>query len=204
MYPIAINAPERIDALGCVLTDVSSVLDRLLAEDILTTNFLRADDGVRKYVPDYCFKFVREAAACLRYDEVIRDHRPFIDTMAFFIERTVAEATLHPLLELRNRLGLLPRGSEEHAGEMRALHMRKMLYLGWGLLDETATNGLWGRDPELARRSAEAHSSTYPPLPYATRTDVVLEAVAVLEKCSLAKEAAAARGFLNFNPAIHG
>jgi hypothetical protein len=82
--------------------------------------------------------------------------------------------------------------------------MRKMLYLGWGLLDETASNGLWLRDPELARRSLDAHSSSFPPLPYAARTDVVLEAVTILEELSLAKEAAAARGFLNYNPAFHG
>jgi hypothetical protein len=200
----ALNAPERIDALGAVLTDVSSVLDQLLADDILTTNFLRAEDGVRKYVPAYCFKFVREASSCPRFEDTSRDHRSFIDTMISFALRTVPEADINPLSDLRDRLALFGRDSVAHADETRALHMRKMLYLGWGLLDETASNGLWLRDPELARRSLDAHSSSFPPLPYAARTDVVLEAVAILEELSLAKEAAAARGFLHFNPAIHG
>lgn len=204
MYPPALNAPERVDALGAVLTDVSSVLDRLLAEDILTTNFLRAEDGVRKYVPAYCFTFVREAASCIRFEDSSRDHRSFLETMIWFVQRTVPGAETNPLVGFRDRLRPFARDSDMHALETRALHMRKMLYLGWGLLDETAGNGLWLRDPELARRSLEAHTSSFPPLPYATRTDVVLEAIAVFEELSLAKEAAAARGFLNYNPAIHG
>jgi hypothetical protein len=32
----------------------------------------------------------------------------------------------------------------------------------------------------------------------------VLESVAILEGLSLTREAAAVRGFLNYNPAIHG
>ncbi len=204
MHPPAKKAPERIEALGVVLAEVSSVLDRLLADDILTTNFLRAEDGVRKYVPAYCFKFVREAASCPRFEDISTDHRGFIDRMISFVQRAVPGGDTRPLCDLRDSMGLLPKDSQAHADEARALHMRKMLHLGWGLLDETASNGLWLRDPELARRSLDAHSSSFPPLPYAGRTDVVHEAVAILEELSLTREATAARGFLNYNPVIHG
>lgn len=204
MHPTAMKAPERIHALGEVLADVSSVLDRLLADDILTTNFLRAEDGVRKYVPAYCFKFIREAGSCPRFEDTSRDHRSFIDRMISFIHRSVPGGDSRPLCDLRDCMGLLPSDSQAHEHEARALHMRRMLHLGWGLLGETAGNGLWLRDPELALRSLDAHSRSFPPLPYAGRADVVLESVAILEGLSLTREAAAARGFLNYNPAIHG
>lgn len=195
---------ERIYALGAVLCDVSSVLDRLLAEDTLTTNFLRAETGVRKYVPDYCFRFVREAGYCPRFQDLSRDHRGFLDTIISFVWRTVPDADVLPLCGLRDRLALFPRNSRNHEDETRALHMRQMLKLGWGLLDETASNGLCDRNLELARRSREALSVSKPPLPYAARSDVVLHAVAVLEELALTREANVAREFLSFKPSIHG
>ncbi len=203
MHPPALNAPERIDALGAVLIDVSSVLDRLLAEDTLTTNFLRAEDGVRKYIPEYCFRFVRDAGTCPRFDDLSRDHRAFVDRIISFIERTVSAADVAPLFGLRGGLRLFDRDSAAHANETRALHMRNMLHLGWGLLDETARNGLWDLDQDLGRRADEARTVSTPPLPYAARTDVVHAAASLLEERLLTKEAAAARGFLNFDPVVH-
>jgi hypothetical protein len=198
-----LTTPERLTALGAVLADISLVLDRLLAEDILSTNFLRAEDGVRKYVPAYCFTCVREAASCPHFEDTSLDHRGFIDTMISFIERTVPDANILPLYDLRDRLRRYPRNGAAHGDEVRVLHMRRMLRLGWGLLDETASSGLWPRDAPLSDRCARILADAAPPLAYSARTDVVLNAVSLLEGLSLTKEADVARGFLRFNPAIH-
>lgn len=196
----------RGDALGAALHEVSTVLDGLLASGALTTNFMVADrsGGTIKYVPAYLFEFVRNAGTCIRFEDFSRDHRGVVDTMTSYVNRHVPGADTSPLSELRDRLHRFPTSSVEHRDETRALHMSRMLHIGWALLDETASEGFWERDPGLQATVTWAATAASPPLPYCTRKDVVRRAVELLRSQSLDREASAAEAFLNFDPSVHG
>ena len=200
--PDASTAPERISALGNALAVVSRRLDELLAQDVLTTNFMRADAG-RKYVPAYLFAFVREASTCERYEDLSRDNRAFVDLMISHVRRVAPGGDVSPLLVLRDRLARHPADSEGHRAETRALHRARMLHIGSELLKETAAAGLAERD---ASRGSDADRvlALSAPLPYASRADIARHAVALLADQGLDREASAATAFLCYNPVLHG
>jgi len=200
--PDASTAPERITALGNALAVVSRRLDELLAQDVLTTNFMRADGG-RKYVPAYLFSFVREASTCDRYEDLSRDNRAFVDLMVSHVTRIVPGGDVSSLLALRDRLARHPADSEGHRAETRALHMARMLHIGSALLEETAAAGLAERDASWAS-DTDRVMALPAPLPYASRADIVRHAVVLLADQGLDREASAARAFLSYNPALHG
>ena len=203
-----LEVSERMDALGAVLHEVSTVLDGLLSSGALTTNFMEADwsGGAVKYVPAYLFEFIRHAGTCASFEDSSRDHRRFLDLMVSYVNRNVPGASTSPLSDLRDRLRRFPDSSVEHRDETRVLHMSRMLDIGWALLDEAASAGLWERDLELEMEATvtSAAAAASSPLPYRSRMDVVQRAVELLRSKSLHREASAAETFLHFNPAIHG
>lgn len=203
---LTLEVSERMDALGAVLHEISTVLDGLLSSGALTTNFMEADrsGGTVKYVPAYLFEFIRHAGTCASFEDSSRDHRAFLDLMISYVSRNVPGASTSPLSDLRSRLRRFPTSSVEHRDEARVLHMSRMLDIGWALLDEAASAGLWERDLGLAATVTSAAAAASPPLPYGTRKGVVQRAVELLRSKSLDREASAAEAFLHFNPAIHG
>jgi hypothetical protein len=199
-----LNAPERFNALGGVLAEVSEVLDRLLRDDILTTNFMQAEASVRKYVPAYCFDFVRNASSAERFEDMSADHRRLIDTISSYLQRTgAASHGISLVSELRSKLAPYPKGTAAHAAETRILHMRRMLNLGWGLLAEAAKDGLCPIDRELGRCCEDVLSATRPSLAYSPRGDVIQFAASILEVHSMLREAEIVRKFLSNSFLVH-
>lgn len=203
---VILEVSERTAALGDALGQVSKTLDALLETGSLTTDFMVADRsaGTMKYVPAYVFNFVRDAGTCERFEDLSRDHTAFFDRMISHVKRWVDSSETSPLDEARSCLLRFPKASQEHAKETRALHMARMLDMGWALLVETAGAGHWEIDPRLEASVADALSKSAPPLPYRTRDGIVRHAVAVLSCRGLIREASAAETFLRYNPIIHG
>lgn len=198
----ALPASERISALGTALAEVSALLDKFLADGVLTsTNLFSA----QKYVPGYVFSFVRDAHSIPKYDDLLRtSHAPFIDMVTFRLAKDVPGADTAFLEALQKDLLLPSADSTEHAAETRALHMRTMLLLGWGLVKEIAREAYWDMDPELWDRCETAYAMSNPPLRYSNRSDVVSHVVDKMRAAGLTREADYVRVYLNYNPVTHG
>lgn len=160
--------------LDTALSVVSRTLDDLLANGLMTTNFMKADDTCM-YVPEYLFKFTREASTCARFEDVSRDHR-------FFLDRIIQDMILlgkgHDvtlLRTIRDELALPLSQSAEHISETRALHMARMLDLGWRLLQEAEEKGLWAGTEIVEKAYNLAVRSNVVPFRYKPRNDMVME-----------------------------
>lgn len=195
---------QRIGVLSVALEAASARLDALLEERVYTTNLLDAMAGRGKYVPAYVFDAARVAGTTDRFECLIFDQRPFF-------ERVVAEMRdVDPALrtdrveQLLGQLALPPRGSEEWRLQSRALHMRRVLDLAFGLLEETAREGLADVPTDAAGYHFVAVQVDEPPLCYRSRDEILKAFSRFMSLFGLDREAGLLDSIVGWKPSTHG
>ena len=172
-------ASLRQAVLAEALTALSTELHRLRAVGSLTPDLLVSmRSPLSKYVPDYVFRFVRDAETCTSYDETIRDRTYLVDRTA----RAAGNSAQHgdQPAALRSELALAGVPEDVLLAESRCAHMRRMLALGLGILEEAWSQGVAREDHALRARAVAASEQTVPHPRFGTEAEALAYVSGVL------------------------
>lgn len=195
---------QRIGVLSVALEAASRRLDDLLGERVYTTNLLDAMAGRGKYVPAYVFDAARTAATTDRFECLIFDQRPFFERVASEMRDLDPALRADRVEQLLGQLTLPPRGSEEWRLQSRALHMRRVLDLAFGLLEETAREGLAAVPADVAGYHSVAVNVDEQPLCYRSRDHVLKTFSHFMSLFGLDREAKLLESIVGWKPSTHG
>jgi hypothetical protein len=195
---------QRIAILSVALEAASGRLDALLAERVLTTNLLDSMAGKGKYVPGYIFEVARCASTTERFECPIVDHRPFFERVASEMRELDPALAADKIEDMMDLLDLPARGSKEWALQSRALHVRKVLDLAYGLLEEISREGLSDVPGAISRYHAVAVGIDDPSICYQTRDEVLLAFAFLLSVRGLSREAGLLESIVGWKPSTNG
>lgn len=192
----------RIAILTTALAVVSQRLDVLLDEGVVTTAF--SIEGGPKFVPEFVFRLVRTAADSERFEHLAVDHRPFFDRMLWEMEEHDPSLALHAVAPLRSLLTLPKRDTEEWTLQNRALHIRRALDLGYGLLKEIESEGLSPVPAWISHIHAGAVKEDEVPSRYKSRAGFLQDFADYLSMRGLDREARMLESIKAWKPSTHG
>lgn len=195
---------QRIAVLSLALEAASGRLDALLAEGILTTNLLDSMAGKGKYVPGYIFEAARVASTTERFECLIFDHRPFFERVASEMRELDSALAADKIESMFGLIALPPKGSDEWSLQSRAMHVRKILDLAYGVLDEISREGLSDVPPDVAHYHHAAVRIDERPTCYQTRDEVLRAFAFVMSTRGLDREAGLLESIIGWKPSTHG
>jgi hypothetical protein len=195
---------QRIAILSVALEAASSRLDALLVEGVLTISLLESMAGRGKYVPGYIFEVARTAATTGRFECLIFDHRPFFKRVVAEMRELDPALAVDRIADMTSLIAVPPKNSEEWALESRALHVRKVLDLAYGLLEEISREGIAEVPAGIARYHAVAVGVDQREICYQSRDDVLRAFAFLASSTGLEREAALLESIVGWKPSTHG
>jgi hypothetical protein len=195
---------QRIAILSVAIEAASSRLDALLSDGVLTTNLLDGMAGRGKYVPGYVFEAARVATTTERFECLIFDHRPFFERVISEMRELDPALAVDKIESMMGLVSLPSKDSEEWTLQSRALHVRKVLDLAYGLLEEISREGLSDVPAEIARFHSVAVRIDERPICHQSRDEVLRAFAFVMSAHGLDREADLLESIVGWKPSTHG